>query len=105
MSLVSAVSCKIHIILHFYFDAKNRRVRFYAKLIKSIFKQKAKKAWEVHVIVHFNPTRGRGGQISPPGRKIAFLVHFSDPIDPKKFDFSQIAMTMPPILFRGLKMA
>ena len=38
------------------------------------------------------------------GAEIAFLVHFSDPIDPKKFDFSQIAMTMSPILFRGIKM-
>ena len=27
------------------------------------------------------------------------------PIDPKKFDFSQISMTMPPIHFQGLKMA
>ena len=72
MSLVSAVSCKIHIILHFYFDAKNRRVRFYAKLIKSIFKQKAKKAWEVHVIVHFNPTRGRGADSARPEEKLRF---------------------------------
>ena len=46
-----------------------------------------------------------GGADSARPEKIAFLVHFSYPIDPKKFDFSQIAMTMPPILFWGLKMA
>jgi len=45
-----------------------------------------------------------GGQVPPPWRKIAFLVHFSDPIDPK-FDFSQISMTIPPIFFRDLKIA
>ena len=49
----------------------------------------------------------RGGFKSPPWGKIAFLVHFCDPIDPKKFDFSQISMTMPPIIFfwsqNGLK--
>ena len=28
-----------------------------------------------------------------------------DPNDPKKFDFSEISMTMPPILFRGLEMS
>ena len=45
-----------------------------------------------------NPTI-RGGAFK------AFLAPFSDPNDPKKFDFSQISVTMPPILFRGLKMA
>ena len=35
----------------------------------------------------------------------AFLAPFFDPIDPKKIDFSQISMTMPPILFWVLKMA
>ena len=34
---------------------------------------------------YVNPTRGRGGR---------FLVHFSDPIDPNKFDFSQIGLKM-----------
>ena len=37
--------------------------------------------------------------------KITFSAPFWDPIDPKKFDFSQISMTKPPILFRGLKYA
>ena len=44
---------------------------------------------------HINPTRGRGG--------IAFLAPFCYPIDPKKFDFSQISMTMPPILSQRLQ--
>ena len=35
----------------------------------------------------------------------AVLAPFCDPNVPKKFDFSQISMTMPPILFQGLEMA
>jgi len=37
--------------------------------------------------------------------KAAFLAPFCDPNDPKKFNFSQISMTMPPMLFQGLEMA
>ena len=44
-----------------------------------------------------------GGRFWPPSRKIAFLATFFDPIDTKKFDFSQISMSIPPILFRRLK--
>ena len=33
------------------------------------------------------------------------LAPFCDPIDPKKFDFSQISMTIPPKLIWGLKYA
>ena len=52
-----------------------------------------------------NPTI-RGGLLKPhPRTKIAFLAPFCDPNGLKKFDFSQISMTMPPILFWGLKMA
>ena len=36
---------------------------------------------------------------------IAFLAPACDPNDPKKFDFSQISMIIPPILFQGLKMS
>ena len=43
--------------------------------------------------------------INPTITKIAFLAPFCDPNAPKKFDFSQISIPMPPILFRGLKMA
>ena len=46
-----------------------------------------------------------GGLLKPPWTKFAFLAPFCDPNDPKKFDFSKISMTMPPILFGGLKMA
>ena len=51
-------------------------------------------------MIIFNPTNGGGLLI-----QTAFLALFCDPIDPKKFDFSQISMTMPPILFRGIKYA
>ena len=50
-------------------------------------------------------TLQEGGLLKPPLTKIACLAPFCDPNDPKKFDFSQISMTMPPILFQGLKMA
>ena len=47
-----------------------------------------------------------GGLQKPsPEEKLHFLEPFCDPINPKKFDFSLISMTMPPILFWGLKMA
>ena len=47
-----------------------------------------------------------GGALkAPPKEKLRFLLQFCDPIDPKKFDFYQISMTMPRILFWGLKMA
>ena len=39
------------------------------------------------------------------GGLLKFLAPFRDPNDPIKLDFSQISMTMPPILFRGLEMA
>ena len=52
-----------------------------------------------------NPTLRGGGLLKPPLTKIAFLASFCDPIDPKKFDFSQISMTNPPILFWRLKIA
>ena len=45
-----------------------------------------------------------GGQILPALRKIAFFAPFCNLIDPKKFDFSQIYMTMHPIHFQRLKM-
>ena len=51
-----------------------------------------------------NPTI-RGAFKAPPEQKLHFLVPFCDPYDPKKFDFSQISMTMPPIFFWGLEMA
>ena len=38
-------------------------------------------------------------------QKIGFLAPFCDPNDPKQFYFSQISMTMPPILFWELEMA
>ena len=36
----------------------------------------------------------------PALKNIRFLAPFCDPIDPQKFEFSQIPMAMPPILFR-----
>ena len=59
----------------------------------------------MNLIIYINPTWGGGGFKSPPWGKIAFLVHFCDPIEPKKFDFSQNSMGMPLILFWGLKTA
>ena len=51
-----------------------------------------------------NPTiNGGGGILKPPLNKSIIFGTFWDPNDLKKFDFSQISMTMPPILFQGLK--
>ena len=46
-----------------------------------------------------------GGLLKPALNKKEFLEPFCDLNDTKKFDFSQISMTMPPILFWGLEMA
>ena len=51
------------------------------------------------------PYKWQGAYSAPLRIKIAFLAPFCDPIDLKKFDFSQISMKMPPILFRSLIMA
>ena len=48
----------------------------------------------------FNPTI-RGGLLKPPWTKIAISTPFCDPIEPKKFDFSQKPMAVPPIPFLG----
>ena len=61
----------------------------------------------IHIIksyISINPTI-RGGLLKTALKKNAFFAPFCDPNVPKKFDFSQIFMTMPPILFRGLEMA
>ena len=39
----------------------------------------------------------------PPQTKMAILTPFSDPIEPKKFDFSQKPIGMPLIPFWGSK--
>ena len=49
-----------------------------------------------------NPTI-RERFLKPPLTKITFLASFCDPIDPKKFDFSQISMANPPYSFVGSK--
>ena len=47
-----------------------------------------------------------GGTLkAPPEEKLRFWCIFKIQLIKKKFDFSQISMTMPPIHFWGLKIA